>query len=141
MRRGFLLDDPVPDSIALVLFHDDDAEIFLNGVPAAQLSRWTSDYGLRPISPQARAALRPGRNLLAVRCSQKRGGNTSMSASPRSGNRPFLKEGGGRRTSARPRTAGFLPESGAVRIRGTVRRLWRARLSNSRLVPSRHADG
>jgi hypothetical protein len=74
MRRGFVLDDPIPDSIALVIFHDDDAEIYLNGVLAAQFSRWTSDYSLRTITPQARAALRPGRNILSVHCSQKRGG-------------------------------------------------------------------
>ncbi len=93
MRRGFVLDDPVPDSVALVVFHDDDAEIYLNGVPAAQLSRWTSEYCLRPIAPQARAALHPGRNLLAVRCSQKRGGqyiDVGLAATERP---PVLKKG------------------------------------------------
>jgi hypothetical protein len=55
-------------------FHDEDAEIYLNGVEAARVSGFTTDYETIPISAKARATLKPGKNLIAIHCHQTGGG-------------------------------------------------------------------
>jgi hypothetical protein len=54
--------------------HDEDAEIYLNGVLAAKVSGFSTDYEFVALTPAGRAALRPGRNTLAVHCHQTTGG-------------------------------------------------------------------
>ena len=54
--------------------HDEDAEIYLNGVLASRLLGFGPDYDDLPISEEASATLRPGKNLLAVHCHQIGGG-------------------------------------------------------------------
>jgi hypothetical protein len=60
--------------VLLWLHFDEDAEVYLNGVPALSVRGWTRNYGAFPLSPAARAALKPGRNLLAVHGRQTTGG-------------------------------------------------------------------
>ena len=74
LRREIVLPDPLPETIQLRLHHDEDAEIYLNGVPAARARGYVADYEEFPLTPAGRAALRPGRNLIAVHCHQTRGG-------------------------------------------------------------------
>jgi|GEM_PF-746797 len=63
------------NSLYLSIHHDEDAEVYLNGVLAAKLSGYTTTYTRVPISEEARRALRwGGSNLIAIRCSQKTGG-------------------------------------------------------------------
>ncbi|HET6883360.1 MAG TPA: glycoside hydrolase family 2 TIM barrel-domain containing protein [Pirellulales bacterium] len=64
-----LLNDP-----HLTVHHDEDAEIYLNGVLAAKLPGYTVGYGAFPMREEARAALRPGKNLMSVHCKQTGGG-------------------------------------------------------------------
>ena len=63
-----------PASLALLVHHDEDAEVFLNGVLAARLPGFGRDYDEVPIDDPARATVRPGRNTLAVHCRQVNGG-------------------------------------------------------------------
>jgi hypothetical protein len=75
IRRSF--DLPADFTAAnphVLLHHDEDAEIYLNGRLALTVSGYTSDYETAPLSAEARVLLRPGRNTLAVHCHQTTGG-------------------------------------------------------------------
>ncbi len=76
LRRQFQAPPVVGDAqLQLLVHHDEDAEVYLNGVLAAKLSSYTGDYEAVPIRPEARVALKPGaENILAVHCHQSTGG-------------------------------------------------------------------
>jgi hypothetical protein len=57
-----------------VVHHDEDVEIYVNGVLAAQAADFTTDYEVLAMTPAGKAALRPGKNVLAVHCRQTKGG-------------------------------------------------------------------
>lgn len=58
----------------LWLHHDDDVEVYLNGQLAFSGLGWANSYNAFPILPAARRALRPGKNLIAIHCRQRQGG-------------------------------------------------------------------
>ena len=61
----------------MLLFHDEDAEIYLNGVLAAKVASYNTDYEETPITPEALAALRAGQeHVIAVHCHQTGGGQS-----------------------------------------------------------------
>ncbi len=74
LRREFVLPEGSFPNLQLFAFHDEDAEFSINGVPAARVSGYTTDYEPVPIGAEARAALKPGKNVLAVHCHQTGGG-------------------------------------------------------------------
>jgi hypothetical protein len=74
IRREFELPEGKYDNLYLNLHHDEDAEIYLNGVLAAKVSGFVTDYGEVSIKPEALAALKPGKNTIAVHCHQTTGG-------------------------------------------------------------------
>ena len=78
MRRWFKLGDISPENIAklrFMIFHDDDVEIYINGVWAATESGWNNSYAPLDISAEALATLRPGEwNLIALAGKQGSGG-------------------------------------------------------------------
>jgi len=74
LRRTFRLDDPKPAGLVWLIHCDDDAEIYLNGVPAARLPRYTTAYSLFGMDPKAAAALQAGTNVIAVHSRQTFGG-------------------------------------------------------------------
>jgi hypothetical protein len=46
--------------------HDEDAEVYLNGVLALTAPGYSASYATFPISPESAATLHPGENVLAV---------------------------------------------------------------------------
>lgn len=74
LRRACELEDPKPANPRLIAYFDEDATVYLNGIVAAELPGWTDNYEQVPIEPPAIAALRGGRNVLAVHCQQTFGG-------------------------------------------------------------------
>ena len=72
-RRTFELAEVDP-ALELHVHHDEDVEIWLNGVLAVRASGYTTGYEPLAIAPEARATLRPGPNVVALHCRQTRGG-------------------------------------------------------------------
>ena len=74
LRREFTLAPDDLSGIKLQVFHDEDVEIYLNGMLAAKLPGFITDYDEVEISKEAAAALQAGRNTIAVHCHQTTGG-------------------------------------------------------------------
>ncbi len=74
LRRDFELPEGKYDNLHLWLHHDEDAEVYINGVLALSTKGYVTAYEALPITEAARSALKPGRNTLAVHCHQTTGG-------------------------------------------------------------------
>lgn len=74
LRRTFTLEAAPAGDVRLRVYHDEDAEIYINGVLAATLKGWITAHAYVEMTPEARAALRGGENTLAVHCHQTAGG-------------------------------------------------------------------
>jgi hypothetical protein len=74
LRREIELPAVDAKKLLLWLHHDEDAEVYINGVLALRTSGWTSNYEVFELAPAAKAALKPGKNLIAIHCRQTEGG-------------------------------------------------------------------
>jgi hypothetical protein len=74
LRREVTMPAQIPDTVALHIYHDDDAVVYINGVRAAEVGGFVTDLSLVPLSAEGKAALKPGKNLIAVHCHQNSGG-------------------------------------------------------------------
>lgn len=74
LRRDFDLKAENIPGLELQVFHDEDVEVYLNGVLALKLPGYITDYDEFPISNEAAARLHPGENSIAVHCHQTVGG-------------------------------------------------------------------
>lgn len=74
LRREIDLPSGTYTNVQAWLHHDEDAEIYLNGVPALRVTGFATEYDLFPMSPLSTASLRPGKNWIAIHCHQTFGG-------------------------------------------------------------------
>ncbi|MEO8496641.1 MAG: beta-galactosidase, partial [Planctomycetota bacterium] len=73
VRRTFTLDETVSRP-SLRLFHDEDAEVYINGTLVAKVEGYVVQYVEIPLSDESAHALRRGENTIAVYCHQTTGG-------------------------------------------------------------------
>ncbi len=73
LRKRYQLKS-VPKAPALLLHHDEDVEIFINGVKVLARTGYITDYMVAPLSAAEGALLKVGENILAVHCRQTGGG-------------------------------------------------------------------
>ncbi len=76
IRRSFRLENLDSRALLLNVIHDEDAEIYLNGVLALTVKGYISAYEEMPISDAAKATLKNGVNSIAIHCRQTRGGQS-----------------------------------------------------------------
>ena len=74
LRREVTLPADLPAKLDVVTIHDEDVEVYINGVLAASAPGYVGGYVKLPMSDAGRAALKPGKNLIAVHCHQTVGG-------------------------------------------------------------------
>jgi Glutaminase A six helical-hairpin domain/Domain of unknown function (DUF5127)/Glycosyl hydrolases family 43/Domain of unknown function (DUF4964) len=72
--REFLLPDGKWADLQFRMHHDEDAEVYVDGVLATQVSGYVTSYEEVRIKTKARELLKPGKHLLAVHCKQTTGG-------------------------------------------------------------------
>jgi hypothetical protein len=74
LRREFTLGNEDLRYARIQVHHDEDAEIYFNGVLAAELKGYSTDYYETSMNTDAADTLKPGVNKLAVHCHQTTGG-------------------------------------------------------------------
>jgi hypothetical protein len=74
VRREIEMPATVPDNLSLNVYFDEDIVVYINGVRAAAAGGFVTDLSLVPLSAEGKAALKPGKNLIAVHCKQSSGG-------------------------------------------------------------------
>ncbi len=74
IRREFEIADDDLGEVLLYMHHDDDVEVYINGVLAFKEDGYVSNYEEFALTKEGRAALKKGKNVLAVYCHQRTGG-------------------------------------------------------------------
>jgi len=75
IRRTVTLPTARYAHLQLLAIHDEDIDVYINGVPAAQEAGFITQYDTVPLRPKAAALLTPGATVtLAVHCHQTSGG-------------------------------------------------------------------
>ncbi|MBK8976669.1 MAG: hypothetical protein IPM29_12190 [Planctomycetes bacterium] len=66
--------DTPPEGLYLLIHHDEDADLHVDGAPLLRLPGFTTGYVLVPLDPAQAGRLLGGRRTLAVHCRQTGGG-------------------------------------------------------------------
>ncbi len=74
LRREVYIAPTTYDDLEGWLHHDEDAEVYINGVLALKTHGYIANYDAFLLTPEAKAALKPGNNIIAVHCHQTTGG-------------------------------------------------------------------
>lgn len=73
MRRTIELNS-IPDTPALLVHHDEDLEVYINGKKVLEKKGFITNYQVIPLGESEKRALQKGENLVAVYCHQTGGG-------------------------------------------------------------------
>ncbi|MCA9191904.1 MAG: hypothetical protein KDB03_09085 [Planctomycetales bacterium] len=73
MRKKLKFDE-LPTKPALLIYHDEDAQVYLNGKLIAKFDGYITEYKVVELNAESIAQLKTGENLLAVHCRQSGGG-------------------------------------------------------------------
>jgi len=75
IRREFTMPEGAHPNLQLSMFHDEDVEVYINGVLACQETGYNVAYDPFEIRPEALALLKPGAKIvIAAHCHQTTGG-------------------------------------------------------------------
>jgi len=74
LRRTVVLPDSIPATIGITSHHDEDVEVYVNGILAATATGFNGDYEPIPLTAEGKSAFKPGENVIAVHCRQSGGG-------------------------------------------------------------------
>lgn len=74
MRREFNLDKIELKGLNLMINHDDNIQLFLNGVEVYSCNCWTGKYVYIPIDEKVKGALKKGKNVIAAYIKNTAGG-------------------------------------------------------------------
>lgn len=102
LRKTFSLKS-IPSKPALLIHHDEDADVYINGQSVAVVKGFTSAYQVVPIDKQKQSALQVGKSVMAVHCRQTEGGqfidvhlvdadNVPKLPAPKRSTKPFVSE-------------------------------------------------
>ncbi|EMI57072.1 glycoside hydrolase family 2 [Rhodopirellula sallentina] len=102
LRKSFELTS-IPANPALLMHHDEDADIYINGKQVGNVAGYTSKYVVIPIDNEERGVLKTGNNTMAVHCKQTTGGqfidvhlidagSVPELPKPKRSTKPFLSE-------------------------------------------------
>ncbi len=73
LRKTVMLNQ-IPQALGLLVYHDEDAKIYLNGKLIATLPGFVTDYQTVALAAAVKTAAKVGRNVLAITCHQTTGG-------------------------------------------------------------------
>jgi hypothetical protein len=74
LRREIDLPGRRYSDLQLWIHHDEDAEVYINGILALKVSGYVTTYRALPMTRAGRDSLMPGKNTIAVHCHQTTGG-------------------------------------------------------------------
>ncbi|HEY1789855.1 MAG TPA: DUF4965 domain-containing protein, partial [Verrucomicrobiae bacterium] len=74
LRREINITPATYDDLEGWLHHDEDAEVYINGVLALKAGGFIVNYDAFPLTAAGKAALKPGKNEIAIHCHQTVGG-------------------------------------------------------------------
>jgi hypothetical protein len=76
IRRTFELNTDIDElgDLQLIIHHDEDAEVYINGQRVLEVTGYTTSYAVMPMKADAAKALKKGQNVIAIRCRQTGGG-------------------------------------------------------------------
>lgn len=74
VRRSFDLESVDGKAFALKLYHDEDAEVYVNGQQVLTTKGYTQNYTVFDLDADALKAFKAGKNTIAIHCTQTMGG-------------------------------------------------------------------
>ena len=74
VRRTFELGDVAGKTFALKMYHDEDAEVYVNGVKVLEVKGYVTDFTVYELDENAGKAFKTGKNTISIHCRQTMGG-------------------------------------------------------------------